>query len=177
MAFSSIRHIPVYLSSDMTKPVAACSMTKARTLIEKHGAKLQTINGRSGISIDSEDVLKSHVSQQLQFLYSKETGVETVVIPVSSHRPINDREVMDLMVKAATLVRRCKSNLDDSSIAEIRDIRQILSDAIPGMTYPRPTSGPISIKLNQMLMLFTQAQSEKKLDDMEVINKIQALTW
>jgi hypothetical protein len=90
---------------------------------------------------------------------------------------MNDREVMELLVEAAKLTRNVQCGLDERTIAEIREIRQRLSDAVPGMTFPRPTTGPVASKLNQLLQIFSQAQSDKKLDDVTTIRKIQALTW
>jgi len=184
VGFSSIRHIAVYLASDMMTPVAACSMTKARILIKEYAAKLQTINGRSGISIDSADVLKAHLGPHLQLLSLNEAGTSAAATvdrppapPASCHRPMNDREVMEHMVRAGYLTAHVQGGLDDRTLVEIREIRQRLSDAIPGMTFPRPTGGPIASKLNQILQIFSQAQADKKLDDMEVIRKVQALTW
>ena len=165
----------------MTTPIAACSMTKARILIEKHAAKLQTINGRSGISIDSADILKAHIGPLLQLISPSEASNSTAAtadhLPAPCHRPMNDREVTEHMVKAANLTAHVQGGFDDRTIAEIREIRERLSDAIPGMTFPRPTSGPIASRLNQILQIFSQAQADKKLDDMEVIRKVQALTW
>ena len=90
---------------------------------------------------------------------------------------MNDRQVMELLVDAANLTRDVQGALDERTIAELREIRQRLSDAIPGMTFPRPTLGPIASKLNQMLLIFSQAQTDKKLDDVAIIRKIQAFTW
>ena len=90
---------------------------------------------------------------------------------------MNDREVMELLVDAANLTRDVQGGLDERTIAELREIRQRLSDAVPGMTFPRPTVGPLASKLNQMLLIFSQAQTDKKLDDVEVIRKIQVFTW
>jgi hypothetical protein len=90
---------------------------------------------------------------------------------------MNDREVMELLVEAANLTRHVQGGLDERTIAELREIRQRLSDAVPGMTFARPTIGPVAIKLNQMLLIFSQAQTDRKLDDVEVIRKIQAFTW
>jgi hypothetical protein len=179
VGFSSIRHITVYLESDMTTPVAACSMSKARILISDYSARLGTINGRSGLSIASADILAAHVGPLLQLLPLGEAGGSKTaeVAPTLSHRPMNDREVMELLVKAANLTAHVEGSLDERTIAEIREIRQRLSDAIPGMTFPRPTSGPVAAKLNQMLLIFSQAQSDKKLDDVETIRKLQVFTW
>jgi hypothetical protein len=162
VGFSSIRHIPVYLQTDMTAPIAACSMSKARILINDYSAKLGAINGRSGLSIASADILKDHVGPLLQLIAPGGAASSKAVAeeaPVLSHRPMNDR------------------GLDERTIAEIREIRQRLSDAVPGMTFPRPTVGPVAGKLNQLLQIFSQAQSDKKLDDVTTIRKIQALTW
>ena len=90
---------------------------------------------------------------------------------------MNDREVMEALVDAANLTRDVVGGLDERTIAEIREIRQRLTDAIPGMTFPRPNIGPVASKLNQMLLIFSQAQSDKKLDDVAIIRKIQAFTW
>jgi hypothetical protein len=180
VGFSSIRHIPVYLEADMTTPIAACSMSKARILINEYSARLGAINGRSGLSISSADILKAHVGPLLQLISpggavnSKAAADEA---PILSHRPMNDREVMELLGQAANLTAHVQGSLDERTIAEIREIRQRLSDAIPGMTFPRPAGGPVASKLNQMLQIFSQAQSDKKLDNVEIIRKIQALTW
>jgi len=155
-------------------------MTKARILISEYSAKLGAINGRSGLSISSADILKAHIGPFLQILSLGEAGNSKPAAadaPVSSHRPMNDREVMELLVDAANLTGHVQGSLDERTIAELREIRQRLSDGIPGMTFPRPTSGPIASKLNRMLQIFTQAQSDKKLDNVEIIRKIQALTW
>jgi hypothetical protein len=180
VGFSSIRHIPVYLQTDMTAPIAACSMSKARILINDYSAKLGAINGRSGLSIASADILKDHVGPLLQLIApggAASSKAEAEEAPVLSHRPMNDREVMEVLVEAAKLTRNVQCGLDERTIAEIREIRQRLSDAVPGMTFPRPTVGPVASKLNQLLQIFSQAQSDKKLDDVTTIRKIQALTW
>jgi hypothetical protein len=180
VGFSSIRHIPVYLEADMTTPIAACSMTKARILINEHSARLGAINGRSGLSIGSVDILTAHIGPFLQLISPAEAGKPKATAadaPVPSHRPMNDRQVMELLVDAANLTRDVQGGLDERTIAELREIRQRLSDAIPGMTFPRPTIGPIASKLNQMLLIFSQAQTDKKLDDVAVIRKMQAFTW
>lgn len=90
---------------------------------------------------------------------------------------MNDREVMELLVEAANLTRDAVGGLSERTIAELREIRQRLSDAVPGMTFPRPTTGSVASKLNQLLQVFSQAQSDRKLDDVATIRKIQALTW
>jgi hypothetical protein len=180
VGFSSIRHIPVYLESDMTTPIAACSMTKARILINEHSARLGAINGRSGLPIGSADILNAHIGPFLQLISPSGVGSSKAPIadaPVPSHRPMNDRQVMELLVEAANLTRHVQGALDERTIAELREIRQRLSDAVPGMTFPRPTIGPVASKLNQMLLIFSQAQTDKKLDDVEIIRKIQAFTW
>jgi hypothetical protein len=97
--------------------------------------------------------------------------------PTPSHKAMNDREVMEHLARAANLTAHVQGGLDEKTIAEIREIKQRLTDAIPGMTNPRPITGPVSTKLNQMLQIFTQAQAEKKLVDVGVIRQIQALTW
>lgn len=181
MGFSSIRHIPVYVVTDITKPVAACSMAKARILIEKHAAKLQSVNGRSGVIVNSADILMAHLGPLLQFLSPQEaTQSEAATAdlpPAPCHRPMNDREVAELLIRAASLTAPAQGGLDDKAVVEIREIRQRLSDAIPGMTFPRPTTGPLASKLNQLLLIFSQAQSDRKLDDIDVIRQVQALTW
>jgi hypothetical protein len=180
VGFSSIRHIPVYLEADMTTPIAACSMSKARILINEYSARLGAINGRSGLSIGSAEILNAHVGPLLQLISPAAGGNSKAAAneePVLSHRPMNDREVMELLVDAANLTAHVQGALDERTIAELREIRQRLSDAIPGMTFPRPLSGPVASKLNQMLQIFSQAQSDKKLDNVDVIRKIQALTW
>ncbi len=181
MGFSSIRHIPVYVVTDITKPVAACSMAKARILIEKHAAKLQSINGRSGVIVSSADILMAHLSPLLQFLSPQEaTESEAVSADLPSapcHRPMNDREVAEHLVRAASLTASAQGGLDDKAVVEIRDIRQRLADAIPGMTFPRPTTGPLASRLNQLFLIFSQAQADRKLDDIGVIRQVQALTW
>lgn len=180
MGFSSIRHIPVYLEADMAAPIAACSMSKARILINDYAAKLGAINGRSGLSIVSADILKDHVGPLLQLISPAAAGASKSAdgdAPVLSHRPMNDREVMELLVEAANLTRDAVGGLSERTIAELREIRQRLSDAVPGMTFPRPTTGPVASKLNQLLQVFSQAQSDRKLDDVATIRKIQALTW
>ena len=155
-------------------------MTKARILISEYSARLRTINGRSGLSISSADILKAHIGSFLQLLSPAEAANSKTFAadaPVPSHRPMNDREVMELLVDAANLTRDVQGGLDERTIAELREIRQRLSDAVPGMTFPRPTVGPLASKLNQMLLIFSQAQSDKKLDDVAIIRKIQAFTW
>jgi len=155
-------------------------MTKARVLINEYCARLGTINGRSGLSIGSADILKTHIGSFLQLLSPGEAGNSKANVadaPVPSHRPMNDREVMELLVDAANLTRDVQGGLDERTIAEIREIKQRLSDAVPGMTFPRPTVGPVASKLNQMLLIFSQAQSDRKLDDVVIIRKIQAFTW
>src|SRR4051794_9605032 len=164
----------------MTTPIAACSMTKARILINEYSAKLGAINGRSGLSIGSADILKTHIGPFLQLISSGEAGNSKAAVadaPVPCHRPMNDREVMELLVDAANLTRDVVGGLNERTIAEIREIRQRLTDAVPGMTFPRPNIGPVASKLNQMLLIFSQAQSDKKLDDVAIIRKIQAFTW
>ena len=158
MGFSSIRHIPVYLESDMTTPIAACSRTKARILINEYSARLGAINGRSGLSISSADILKTHIGPFLQLISPSEAGNSKATVadaPVPCHRPMNDREVMEALVDAANLTRDVVGGLDERTIAEIREIRQRLTDAIPGMTFPRPNIGPVASKLNQMLLIFS----------------------
>jgi hypothetical protein len=181
VGFSSIRHIPIYVVSDMTKPVAACSMNKARMLIGLHGAILQTVNGRSGLTISSADILPAYVDPFLQLLTPLEASNSEVDVvdhpPAPCHRPMNDREVMEHLVRAACLTAHVQGGLDDQAIAELREIRHKLSDAIAGMTYPRPISGAVAVKMNRMLQIFTQAQADRKLDDVDVIRQIQALTW
>ena len=155
-------------------------MTKARILINEYSARLGAINGRSGLSISSADILKAHIGPFLQLHLPSEAGNSKTFAadaPVPCHRPMNDREVMELLVDAANLTRDVEGGLDERTIAELREIRQRLSDAIPGMTFPRPTVGPVASKLNQMLLIFSQAQSDKKLDDVEIIRKIQVFTW
>jgi hypothetical protein len=181
VSFSSIRHIPVYLASDLTTPIAAGAMVKVRLLIEKHGAKMQSINGRSGVIIDTADILKGYLGSHLQFLTPNEAGNPGAAPadhpPAPSHQAMNDREVMEHLARAANLTADVQGGLDERTIAEIREIKQRLSDAIPGMTYPRPITGPVASKLNQMLQIFTQAQAGKKLTDVGVIRQVQALTW
>jgi hypothetical protein len=155
-------------------------MTKARVLINEYSARFETINGRSGLSIGSADILKTHIGPFLQLLSPSEAGnskATAAEVPVPSHCPMNDREVMELLVDAANLTRDIVGGLDERTIAEIRVIRQRLTDAVPGMTFPRPTIGPVASKLNQMLLIFSQAQSDKVLDDVVTIRKIQAFTW
>ncbi|EWY36794.1 hypothetical protein N825_25505 [Skermanella stibiiresistens SB22] len=154
-------------------------MNKARTLIHEYSARLEPINGRTGLRVASASLLTSHVGPMLQLLPLTGPGGSADVAekPVLSHRPMNDREVMVLLVKAAAMTAGVQGGLDERVLAELREIRQRLSDAIPGMTFPRPTSGPIAATLNEMLLIFSQAQAGKKLDDIETIRKIQALTW
>jgi hypothetical protein len=156
-------------------------MVKVRLLIDRHGAVLRLINGRSGLTIQSAEILRAHLGPHLQLLSpdevrDPETGAADFP-PVPCHHPMNDREVMEHLVKAANLTAHVQGGLDDRTIAEIREIKQRLSDAIPGMTFPRPTTGPVGGKLNLMLQIFSQAQADRKLDDVEVIRKVQALTW
>jgi hypothetical protein len=89
------------------------------------------------VIIDTADILKGYLGSHLQFLTPNEAGNPGAAPadhpPAPSHQAMNDREVMEHLARAANLTADVQGGLDERTIAEIREIKQRLSDAIPGM--------------------------------------------